>query len=574
VRLRKNGSPQIVVERENNVLTLAEAREHESECIEAMFLEVKRWYDLDTFKRRAASESFNTLESRWVLKWKWITDKWCIRARLTVRGFQDLQKGKLSKYASTASRWGQRVLVSTAVNHGWPLVSADVSQAFLRGVTFADLAKLPGETVRQVQFRLPPGSVSLLRRLDGYSDFDPLVEVLEMLKPGFGLVDAPRLWGLEFGRALAENKFIATQIDPQLFNKFENSKLVAQVSGHIDDLKAAGDDPVIDSLLADLERRCDKLKVVRGDFEHVGIMHARQGDGSYELHQNHYVAQLHPLALDDVTEDDNDKEAPDHLKGPYVSLVCAMAWVIVTSPVVAVYIGALQRRLKGPLVRHLRDANRVLRYLKLRKPKLVYKKLKLPLRLVVVSDSAFTALDKEGLALRGCFVLLVDSSFGENRLGGAVHILEFMSRKQAHVCRATFSAEMFALLDALGTALKVSTCLEEAITGPQSAEQLAKRQEDGKLTLPLHAVIDAKSLFDTVANSKAAHATEEHLVIHVLKIKEFIRRKLIKFLWWADTRDMVADGLTKGCVDRMAILVLSEAGTWKLAHHAVCFPER
>ena len=40
---------QIVVEREHNILTLKEALEHETECVEAMFGEVKKWNDFGTF---------------------------------------------------------------------------------------------------------------------------------------------------------------------------------------------------------------------------------------------------------------------------------------------------------------------------------------------------------------------------------------------------------------------------------------------------------------------------------------------------------------------------------------------
>ena len=52
--------------------------------------------------------------------------------------------------------------------------------------------------LRSVQLELPAGSVELLRTLPGMSDFDPQVECLNMLKPGFGLKDAPRLWNKAF----------------------------------------------------------------------------------------------------------------------------------------------------------------------------------------------------------------------------------------------------------------------------------------------------------------------------------------------------------------------------------------
>ena len=72
--------------------------------------------------------------------------------------------------------------------------SADVSQAFLRGLTFEQVAKLEGEVIRDVQFTVPPGSVPVLRTIPGYEDFNDTTEVLQMLRCGFGLKDAPRLW--------------------------------------------------------------------------------------------------------------------------------------------------------------------------------------------------------------------------------------------------------------------------------------------------------------------------------------------------------------------------------------------
>ena len=67
--------------------------------------------------------------------------------------------------ATTASRWGQRVVCMAAVQNDWVLYSADVSQAFLKGMSFDEVAKLKGEVKRHVQFETPPGSIPILRML-------------------------------------------------------------------------------------------------------------------------------------------------------------------------------------------------------------------------------------------------------------------------------------------------------------------------------------------------------------------------------------------------------------------------
>ena len=76
----------------------------------------------------------------------------------------------------------------------WTLFSADISQAFLRGLTFEEIKELDGEIKREVQITLPPGSIPVLRQIKGFEDFDPHTEVLGLLRGGFGLKDATRLW--------------------------------------------------------------------------------------------------------------------------------------------------------------------------------------------------------------------------------------------------------------------------------------------------------------------------------------------------------------------------------------------
>ena len=86
----------------------------------------------------------------------------------------------LSTFAGTTSRWGQRVVNSVAAQKGWELFTADVSLAFLRGMTFEEAAKLKDEVKRSIQFTIPLGGDSILQMLPEYKDFDFRSEVLEM----------------------------------------------------------------------------------------------------------------------------------------------------------------------------------------------------------------------------------------------------------------------------------------------------------------------------------------------------------------------------------------------------------
>ena len=122
-----------------------------------------------------------------------------------------------------------------------------------------------------------------------------------MLRPGFGLKDAPRAWAMEFGNTMKANSFYPTAIDPHLYNKHDGSgRLLGQLSDHVDDVKGTMEPETTKVLINDLTRRDGALKFAEGDFEHVGIMHKRMSDGRYRLDQNHYVEQLRSIGLEDA----------------------------------------------------------------------------------------------------------------------------------------------------------------------------------------------------------------------------------------------------------------------------------
>ena len=108
------------------------------------------------------------------------------------RFFKDSGKQDVDRYAGTSSRSSQKVVVSEAVARRWDIVSADISKAFLQGVTYKELAELTGDRPREINFYLPAADILLLRTLPGFEGFDPLKEVLHCDKLGTGLVDAPR----------------------------------------------------------------------------------------------------------------------------------------------------------------------------------------------------------------------------------------------------------------------------------------------------------------------------------------------------------------------------------------------
>eukprot|EP00971_Amphidinium_carterae_P307614 6113082-Amphidinium_carterae.1 len=119
-----------------------------------------------------------------------------IKCRICVRGFQDAEAMDLDTYSGTTTKWGQRLVCSVAAQAGWSMCSFDISCAFLKGTSFSEI-EASGGAKRTVFMDLPAGGHTLLRLIPGFESFDPATETLLMLKGGFGLKDAPRLWTMK-----------------------------------------------------------------------------------------------------------------------------------------------------------------------------------------------------------------------------------------------------------------------------------------------------------------------------------------------------------------------------------------
>ena len=76
--------------------------------------------------------------------------------RLYLYGFQEMEAFDVEALAGTASRHSQRLLASEAACHDdWIIASLDVGGAFLKGLTYAELAEATGEPERIVYSTIP-----------------------------------------------------------------------------------------------------------------------------------------------------------------------------------------------------------------------------------------------------------------------------------------------------------------------------------------------------------------------------------------------------------------------------------
>ena len=129
------------------------------------------------------------------------------------------------------------------------------------------------------------------------------------------------------------------------------------------------------------------------------------------------------------------------------------------------------------------------------------------------------------------------------------HLVDWACRSQRHVARSTFAAELLSARDAIDQGILVSHMLLECESGPLSAHT-ARQKRDDQGYVPTALCIDAKSVFAAVTASMIKAPSDKSLLCHVQYLRELLDNRVLQSLVWLDTRDMTADGLTKGAVPR------------------------
>ena len=554
LRVYEAHSRKVVIERSDDLLTPEEVTANAAAVTQAILDELKTWQGYRCFKRRPRSEAPCVIDTRWVYKWKHVRGARVIRARLCLRGFKEFGADGESNFAATATRLSQRAIVSECSLRDWCIASSDVPKAFLQGVSYEGLAASTNKPIRDVSFELAGEGLKCLQLLPEFQGFNPAKEVLHCLKPGTGCRDAPKCFSLKLRQATQEFGFVSSIIDPELELLFDtNRTLFMAILKHVDDLKMIGPRHRIIKFVEHLSKVFGKLDINWSDFTFCGVHHLQEEDGTIHLDQIKFLAACKTIAVPSAVGR-TDGELNEVEQRLFLSLLMTVAYGLLTRPDLAVFISALQRESHKAKIIHVKRLNTLLKWAQSNPRRLSYAKMKYPDTLLQVSDASFKARAEDGLSVRGLISLRVSSeAVREGLRESTCHVLDFVSKAQRHVTRSTFSSELFAATDAVDCGLLHSVLLHELSKGPITAET-ARGLIEGttESAVKLDLVMDAKSVTSAVTAPNLKIPAEPSVMLHVMWLRELIRCGRLK-LYWCDTRAMIADGLTKGAIDRLLI---------------------
>ena len=122
------------------------------------------------------------------------------------------------------------------------------------------------------------------------------------------------------------------------------------------------------------------------------------------------------------------------------------------------------------------------------------------------------------------------------------------------VIRSSYGAELLAAAHGMEDVYPTIITLIEIAKGVRTADQIKRYREHGNLELDVTLTLDAEGVYNLLVNRDLAAPAEKTLLGHVAWIRELLRNRATKRMQWCDTRDMVADGHTRGSIDRTALL--------------------
>jgi len=187
--------------------------------------------------------------------------------------------------------------------------------------------------------------------------------------------------------------------------------------------------------------------------------------------------------------------------------------------------------------------------------KLVYPAMKCKSAADIHVDSGYRRMDSaedvKGIGIRGMNLLRL----GVNSKGQLViHLLDSVCRSHRLVVRSSYGAETLACTHGYDDAYPTLVTLAELKQGVLTPAELKKYREVGGLIIHVSLTTDAESVYKSVTSRDLKTPTEKTLLGHVCWLRELLQLRLIETIQWCDTRDMTADGHTKGSIDRQLLL--------------------
>ena len=484
------------------------------------------------------------------------------KSRWCVHGHQDPDTGTMSVYAPTPTSSSVLLFLTVALAFSYEIEIADATNAFCQA---KKLSRPKG-----------PIYVEPCEGLDV-----PAGCLIELVAPVYGLDDAPYLWHETLTDYFKSLNYRRSLLEPCWYVKHENNKLISQVLIDVDDLLLASEPGESKALKEKLSERFifGKWESRAGDF--IGRSLKQLSDRCLVNQEKYILENIHPVKLGRGRLTQREALLNPAERAAFTTLVYQINWVArETRPDVAGTASLLASKVGAPTVDDLSVLNKAAAHLRSTASQpLILWQHDLSCIFTSASDCAGAGTAREHGAQGAWIAMIADSALLAGQPAKA-SLISWRSTRVKRVVASTLAGETLALSASLAEIEWLQVLFRDVVysdvdhanwgasTGPfgailKTGSSLNARQDAA-------AVVDAKSVFDTLTRNTAGSSKQDkRTAIELSIIKESLRHSDSKVRWvphWG----MPSDQLTKADISKAnaALEQLLRTGIFRLLPEA------
>ena len=480
------------------------------EALEAKQKELDKLEEFDTYEI-IEDEGQEYITTLWVITRK--GDE--LRARLTAKGFQELQE--VPKESPTMHKHTLRIILAIAAANKWKISASDVKSAFLQG----------NELDRIVLVK-PPKEAKLLKKL------------WRLKKCLYGLRDASKKWYEKVKHNLEKLGFKKSTYDSGLFYLLnDKGELEGLIGIHVDDFIHCGTKHFNESVLNEVLSAFKIGKSESNSFMYTGFM-LQQDENGINLDQEKYVEGVTiPKIEAKRLSQTSEKMTPEELT-LIRQMTGSINWTVrATRPDLAFELIEASTKMQGGTIADLKAAKKTLTKMKdVSRVRIADVKDLKKAEIWIFTDASFGNLNEGVDSAQGYIMFLINPDTGD------CAPIEWKANKIQRVTNSTLAAETMSLTTGIDAAIATRWFLKEIL--------------GDKFDFPITAIIDNRDAF--VSIHSATDVGERRLRREIGMVKQWLEGKEIMKLVWVPGDLQAADILTKRGVNPRKIMVILQAG--------------
>ena len=476
-----------------------------TEVMEAKEKEIQNWIDNEVFEEIEDSGQ-QTISVRWVVTEKAPNDKPETRARLVARGFEE-ETTQLKKDSPTCSRETVNLVFWVASGNKWHCHTVDVKAAYLQG----------DDIKREVYLRPP-------------KEFDT-GQIWKLKKTVYGLVDAARAWYIRVKDELIKLGVEKCPLDNSFFFWHVDGVLEGAICLYVDDFLFTGTQNFIETIINNLMKKFKIGSTGNVNFTYVGLRVNSHTDG-ITIDQEHYIESINPIPINKERLLEKDSQLNKKELANFRTLIGQLSWVSThTRPDIAFETCELGGSVKNAKITDLIKLNKLVVRLKSSHVNIFFPKFESLNHCTIkcFTDASFRNLPQEGS--QAGYIIFIEND-GE-KCKSPVY---WKSKKISRVVDSTLAAETMALHEGAKTSIYLATMIKQLLPN---------------ITTKVICITDNKSLVDALHSTKMM--TDRWLRLNIFGIKSMLTNHEVDSVQWIDTKNQLADCLTKkgSCRDNL-----------------------